>query len=122
MILVDSSVWIDHLRNHDTRLEALLLEGQVGMHSMVIGELACGSLQDRQAVLEEWQALPRFGSMSDEAAMIFIEKSGLMGRGIVDVHLLAAVAQTRGARLWSSDKRLAAIAAELELAFDQSDA
>jgi predicted nucleic acid-binding protein len=124
MILVDSSIWIDHLRNHDARLDALLQAGRVGMHSLVIGELACGSLNDRDAVLEEWQALPRLQSVSDEAAMMFIQKNRLMGRGIgfVDVHLLASVWQVKSARLWSRDKRLAAIAAELEVAFNADDA
>jgi predicted nucleic acid-binding protein len=124
MILVDSSIWIDHLRSHDARLDALLRAGRVGMHSLLIGELACGSLKDREAVLEEWQALPRLESVSDETAMMFIQKNRLMGCGIgfVDVHLLASVKQVKGARLWSRDKRLAAIAAELRLAFNANDA
>jgi predicted nucleic acid-binding protein len=124
MILVDSSPWIDHLRKHDARLDALLREGRVAMHAMLIGELACGNLKDRAAIVEDWQALPRLESVSDEAAMEFIEENQLMGRGIgfVDVHLLAAVVEHRGARMWTRDKRLARIAAELRLAFSPYDA
>jgi predicted nucleic acid-binding protein len=124
MILVDSSIWIDHLKKHDTRLDALLREGRVGMHGMLIGELACGNLKDRSAILEDWQALPRLESVSDEAAMEFIEENQLMGRGIgfVDVHLLAAVAEHKSVRVWTRDKRLARIAAELRLAFSPYDA
>jgi len=118
MILADSSVWIEHLRRNDVRLAELLVQEQVLIHSMVIGELACGSLAHRQAVLWRWQRLPRLASESDESVIRFVEERQLMSRGIgfVDAHLLAAVAASQGTRLWSRDKSLAGLAAELGLA------
>lgn len=120
MILADSSVWIEHLRRNDAHLAALLLQEQILIHSMVIGELACGSLANRQAVLWRWQRLPRLSPVNDERAIQFIEERQLMSRGIgfIDVHLLAAVAAKKGTRLWSRDKKLAGLAKELGLAFD----
>ena len=119
MILAESSIWIDHLRRRNTRLVSLLQGGDIAIHGMVIGELACGRLQDREAVLDEWRRLPRIGSVSDDEAIEFIGQKRLMGRGIgfVDAHLLAAVASTPGSRLWSRDKRLAEIAQSLRLAY-----
>lgn len=124
MILAESSIWIDHLRARNAHLAALLRDGRVAMHSMVIGELACGSLKDRAAVLDEWRTLPRIDSVSDEEAIDFVEDARLMGRGVgfVDVHLLAAVASKPGSRLWSRDRRLAEIAANMRLVYLPQDA
>lgn len=119
MIVADTSIWIDHLRRRNEHLAALLLEGRVGMHGMIVGELACGSLKDRLAVLDEWRRLPRIASVSDDEAIEFVERKQLMGRGIgfVDAHLLAAVASLPGASLWSRDHRLADAATRLRLAY-----
>jgi predicted nucleic acid-binding protein len=119
MILADTSVWIDHRRKGDPRLAELLLRQQIVMHTMVLGELACGSLKGREQVLQLWHRLPRLEAVSDETAMQYLEHHTLMSRGIgfVDVHLLAAVAGHQGARLWTNDKRLADIAQELGLCF-----
>lgn len=119
MILVDSSVWIDHLRSSDDRLCKLLEAGAVLMHTMVIGELACGSLQHRDRRLRQWKDLPRLSSVSDDEAMRFIDHHHIMSRGLgfIDVHLLAAVAAATGTRLWTHDRRLAEITEELALAF-----
>jgi predicted nucleic acid-binding protein len=119
MILADTSVWIDHLRKGDKALGALLQKGNVLMHPMVRGELACGSLRDRALLLRLWQNLPELSPVTDEAAMAFIEAKSLMGKGIgfIDVHLLASVATQQGAWLWTRDKRLAALAEGLKLAW-----
>lgn len=118
MILVDTSVWIDHLRQGDSALVAALETGQVLVHPFIVGELACGNLANRREVLALLQALPRAPVASDEEALRFIETRRLMGRGVgyVDVHLLASVALHGSATLWTRDKRLAAVAAELALA------
>lgn len=94
------------------------------MHPKVVGELACGSLSNRGNRLRQWRDLPPLKSVSDDEAVQFLERHLLMSRGIgfIDVHLLAAVAQARGARLWSHDKRLAGIATELGFAFQPHDA
>ncbi len=118
MILVDTSVWIDHLRRGDNRLVALLESGQTCIHPFVVGELACGNLKSRRKIIELLRTLPTLPSATDDEALFFIERHRLMGRGIgyVDAHLLTATALHGTARLWTRDKRLSAIADTLGLA------
>ena len=110
MILVDTSVWIDHLRHGDVELTRLLNAGQVLIHRFVIGELALGSLQNRNMILNSLQNLPQVTTASDEEALLFIENNGLFGKGVgyIDAHLLAAVRLSPDALLWTRDKRLLA--------------
>jgi len=117
-MLVDTSVWIDHLRQGDQQLAAALNAGDVLMHPMVLGELACGNLQHRQATLRLLQQLPAAIVATHDEALRFIENQRLMGRGIgsVDAHLLASAALTPDTQLWTRDTRLATIARELSLA------
>jgi len=119
MILVDTSVWVDHLRDGTPALAAALEQGSVLMHPFVLGELACGNLKNRGEVLQLLEELPAAPMATDPEALDFIERRALMGRGIgyVDVHLLASVALAGTAQLWTRDKRLAAVAADLELAY-----
>jgi len=116
MILVDSSVWIDHLRRNDMRLRALLESGQVLTHAFVIGELALGSIANRARFLRLMDDLPLAQSATDDEVRVLIERHALAGTGIgyTDVHLLAA-ARLNTARLWTRDKRLAAVAKRLML-------
>ena len=119
MILIDTSVWIDHLRAGDQAVAAALEHGNVLMHPFVLGEIACGNLsKNRSEVLRLLAQLPAAPTATDDEALVFIERHALMGCGIgyIDVHLLAAVALAGKSRLWTRDKRLAAVAAELELA------
>lgn len=118
MILADTSVWIDHLRHKDNALSALLTQNRVCMHEMVIGELACGNLRNRDQLLELWRNLPGIPHASHEEALIFLSRNRLAGKGIgyIDVHLLASVALKTGTTFWTRDKRLAQIAGALELA------
>ena len=117
-MLVDTSVWVDHLRRGDAQLASALERGQVLMHPFIVGELACGSLADRAKVLELLQDLPAAVVADANEALDFIEQRGLHGKGIgyIDVHLLAATALTQGARLWTRDKRLLRAAQALRLA------
>jgi len=119
MILVDTSVWVDHLRDGTPALAAALEQGRVLTHPFVLGELACGNLKNRGEVLQLLGELPAAPMATDPEALDFIERRALMGRGIgyVDVHLLASVALAGTAQLWTRDKRLAAVAADLELAY-----
>ena len=119
MILVDTSVWVDHLRDGTPALAAALEQGSVLTHPFVLGELACGKLKNRGEVLQLLGELPAAPMATDPEALDFIERRALMGRGIgyVDVHLLASVALAGTAQLWTQDKRLAAVAADLELAY-----
>jgi predicted nucleic acid-binding protein len=117
MILVDTSVWIDHLRSGDVELTKLLNTGQVLTHRFVIGELALGSLQNRNNVLSALQNLPQVTIASDVEVLHFIEAHALFGKGIgyVDAHLLAAVRLSPGTLLWTRDKRLLAESVRLGL-------
>ena len=109
MILVDTSVWVDHLRQSEAELVTALEAEQVLMHPFVIGELACGNLKNRSELLALWQELPRAVMASEAEVLGFIEGRNLMGRGIgyVDAHLLASAVLTQ-VQLWTRDRRLAA--------------
>ena len=115
MILVDTSIWIDHLRVSDERLARLLDACQVLAHPFVTGELALGNLGNRNAVLGALQDLPQAGVATEPEVLRFIELKGLFGLGIgyIDAHLLAAVLLTPGSLLWTRDKRLLAASAQL---------
>lgn len=113
MILVDTSIWIDHLRSGGAALATLLHNEVVCTHDFVIGELACGNLRNRTEVLGLLQSLPRLAAATEDETLFFIEKQQIMGRGIgyIDAHLLAA-AVIRDVPIWTKDKRLMTIAGE----------
>jgi hypothetical protein len=118
MILVDTSVWVDHLRSGDQALAALLDGNRVAMHPFVLGELACGIIKQRVAILDLLRHLPRATVATDDEVLFFIERHTLMGRGVgyIDAHLLAAVALGGSDRLWTRDKRLHGLAETLGVA------
>ena len=120
MILVDTSVWIDHLHKRIPALVDALENQSVLIHPLVIGELACGPLTNRDEVLDLLATLPSSAVATDTEALELIERQRLMGKGIgyFDVHLLAAAMLTGGAQLWTRDKRLAGIADRLRCAFE----
>ena len=117
MILVDTSVWVDHLRAGIADLRALLENGDVVMHPFVVGELACGNLSARESTIELLQQLRSITVADHAEVMAFIEAQRLHGRGVgyVDVHLLASAALD-GVRLWTKDRRLRTLATKLNLA------
>lgn len=108
MILVDTSVWVDHLRSGNEALAYWLNKGQVLAHPFVIGEIALGNLRNRQAVIGPLKELPSVNVATDPEVISFIENAQLHGQGIgyIDAHLLAAVRLTPGVMLWTRDKRL----------------
>jgi len=118
MILVDTSVWVDHLRRSDAALAAALDANVVAIHPFVIGELACGLLKSRGSVLGLLRSLARLAAATDEEVLDFLERYRLMGRGLgyIDVHLLAATALHGETRLWTRDKRLKHVAVKMALA------
>jgi predicted nucleic acid-binding protein len=117
MVLVDTSVWIDHLRDANARLGDLLLDGQVVVHPFVIGEIALGALKRRADILELLDQMPGVPVASDREVRALIERRGLMGQGIglVDAHLLAS-AMLADVSLWTFDRRLGDVAAMLRIA------
>ncbi len=119
MILVDTSVWMDHLRLGEAKLEELLNGCKILAHPFVIGELACGNLKNRDTVLSLLRALPASPLATDDEVLFYIERNSLMGKGIgyIDAHLLASVSLAGDAKLWTRDKRLGTLAASMNLAF-----
>lgn len=117
MILVDTSVWVDHLRHGDPRLAGLLEQGEVGVHPFVVGELACGNLKGRSEVLGLLAALPQVSVAEHGEVLAFLESHRVFGRGLgwIDVHLLAASKLSR-TPLWTIDRRLQRVARDLDLA------
>jgi len=119
MILVDTSVWIDHFREGDSLLRSLLQQRQVLVHPFIVGELALGNMRERNVILRALSDLPK-ALFADEAEVLgYIERRALSGSGIgyLDAHLLTSVQMTPDALLWTRDKRLAHVAARLSLAF-----
>lgn len=118
MILVDTSVWVDHLYDGDPDMLDLLDARQVFAHDFVVGELAMGHLTDRQAVMRSLAHLQYAEMATHEEVLSLIEGRRLYGTGIgyIDAHLLTSAMLTMGCKIWTRDKRLRAIAAKLELA------
>lgn len=119
MILVDTSVWIDHLRSGNPTLADLLHTGAALVHAFVIGEIALGQLRQRDLILGMLGNLPQARIATDQEVLYFIDRHQLAGLGIgyVDAHLLAATTLTAGTRLWTKDRRLQDAADRLGLAF-----
>ncbi len=115
MVLVDTSVWVAHLRYGTVGIEALLNKGRVACHPFVIGELACGRLKNREEILSLLHALPMALRAEHDEVMRFIDNHRFMGKGLgyIDMHLLASAVLT-GVPLWTLDKRLRDVSSELK--------
>lgn len=118
MVLVDTSVWVAHLRQGNTELEVLLNDGDVVCHPFIVGELACGNVKNRSEILLLLKALPVAVQASHDEVMQFIENYRLMGLGLgyIDMHLLASTLLTQ-VPIWTFDKKLNEVALKLRLAF-----
>ncbi|GBE05331.1 ribonuclease VapC32 [bacterium BMS3Abin10] len=120
MVLVDTSVWVSHLREGNTKFERLLNDGDVVCHPFIIGELACGNLKNRAEILSLLQALPMSIQAEYDEVMKFIENNHLMGKGLgyIDVHLLAAASLTE-VLIWTIDKKLDDVSQKMGLNFTE---
>jgi predicted nucleic acid-binding protein len=120
MVLVDTSIWVSFLQGGNPRLKKLLDEGHVLSHPFIIGELACGNLENRGEILALLKGLPAAVEARQEEALHLIEYHRLMGQGLgyVDVHLLASALLT-SVPLWTSDKSLKDAAARLRVDFSR---
>lgn len=118
MVLVDTSIWVSHLREGNATLEALLRNAQAMSHDFIVGELACGNLRNRKEILSLLQTLPCASTVEPAELLHFIERQSLMGAGIgfVDAHLLAS-AQLAHLSLWTTDAPLRRAADKLRLSY-----
>ncbi len=115
---MDTSVWVSHLRDGNDELANLLDDGRVLCHPLIVGELACGNLQDRADILSFLQLLPMSIEAEHEEVLSFIENNRLMGKGMgyIDVHLIASALLT-GVPVWTLDKKLAQAADSLHIKY-----
>jgi predicted nucleic acid-binding protein len=115
MILVDSSIWIDHLSGNNLQLTDQLNGSTALMHPFILGEISCGNIKNRATVLQLLGNLALCPSATDDEVMYLIDQKRLMGLGIgfIDAHLLASCLIDHGTLLWTRDKRLAAVAQQL---------
>ncbi|MBT4513061.1 MAG: PIN domain-containing protein [Chloroflexi bacterium] len=116
MVLVDTSVWVSHLRTSDTHLKSILQDGEVVCHPFIIGELACGNIKNRNEIISLLQALPTVKIADHDEILRFIDVHQLMGigLGLIDVHLLAS-ALLSNVTLWTADKHLKAASTKLNI-------
>jgi len=118
MILVDTSVWVDHLKNGNPQLETVLHDGKVFCHPMIIGELACGNLSQYDKIMALLQVLPQAITVNHDEALVFIFNNKLSGKGIgyIDAHLLASC-RLSNLQLWTYDQKLEFIANTLKIGY-----
>ncbi len=118
MVLVDTSVWVEHLRSGNIGLEKLLNDGHVVCHLFIIGELACGNLSNRSEILSLLHALPLANHAEHEEVMHFIENSSFMGKGLgyIDMHLIVSAILTN-VPIWTLDKKLKEVSLRLGLEY-----
>lgn len=115
-VLVDTSIWIDHLRGSHAGLRSLLKDDVVVTHAFVLGELVLGGLSD--STRADLERLRRVEDVSHDEAMHFVETNSIAGSGVgwVDIHLLAA-SLVNGCLLWTKDRALANAAREIRVAY-----
>jgi len=118
MILVDTSVWVDHFHQSDEYLKELLLSNQVCIHPYILGELSCGNIRNRKEVLSLLRTLKSIDLVLDEEVFILIEERKLFdkGLGFIDIHLLAS-ALIHQVPIWTRDKSLRLVAEQLDISY-----
>ncbi len=111
MILIDTSVWIDHFRSENRILTSLLLKGAIIMHEFVMGELAVGNFRNRKSVLNLLDSIPKLSKLTHNEFIYFVENNSFYGKGVgfVDIHLLGST-KLAGVKIWTFDKRLLELA------------
>ncbi len=119
MILIDSSVWIDHFRNENKVLSTLLLQGAVVMHEFIMSELAIGNFKNRKAILSLLDSIPKLSKLTHDEFIYFLEKNSFYGKGVgfIDIHLLGST-KLAGVKIWTLDKRLLKLARSQKLNYE----
>ena len=120
MVLVDTSVWIDHFRNKNKELIRLLNNDDVFCHPFIIGEIACGRIENRTEILTLLKSLPQSSMVDHDEILIFIENNHMMGLGMgyIDIAILAS-AKLSSMSLWTLDKKLKAIATKFDIHYTE---
>jgi predicted nucleic acid-binding protein len=120
VILVDTSVWIDHLRKPDKRLQELLQNDEVAIHPLIRMELALGSLANREEVISNLCLLPKVQIAELDELLTLIETRALYGKGIgvTDLHLIASALLEKSLLIWTRDRRLGEIASSFGIRSD----
>ncbi len=121
MILADTSIWVSHFREGDPWLQECLSNGQILIHSFVLGEIACGNLRSRSRVLNDLSQLPFAICATDDEVLTLLEQQSLFGKGIgwIDAHLLAS-ARLTSCQLWTLDRPLRDLARQLRVGYSGS--
>jgi predicted nucleic acid-binding protein len=119
MILVDSSIWIDHFRKENRVLSSLLLRGAIVMHEFILGELIIGNFKNRKEILSLLDSIPKLSKLTQDEFIYFLEKNLLYGKGVgfIDIHLLGST-KLAGVKIWTLDKKLLKLAESLKLNFE----
>lgn len=119
MILVDSSVWIDHFRNDNKLLSMLLSNGAIVMHEFILGELAIGNFKNRKVILSLLDSIPKLSKLTHDEFIYFLEQNSFYGRGVgfVDIHLLGST-KLAGVKIWTLDKSLLKLTESLNLNYE----
>ena len=120
MIIIDTSVWIDHIRQPEVEVELLLKRDQALVHPFVIGEPALGNMKRHDEIINALLHMRQAAVAQTDDVLTIIKRHALSGSGIgyVDAHLLASAAMAAGTRIFTRDKRLAKVATALDLAYD----
>jgi len=119
MILIDSSVWIDHFRSENKLLSTLLMQGAVVMHEFILGELAIGNFKNRKVILSLLDSIPKLSKLTHNEFMYFLEMNSFYGKGVgfIDIHLLGST-KLAGIKFWTMDKKLMNLAKSLNLNYE----
>jgi predicted nucleic acid-binding protein len=122
VILADTSIWVDHLRNRNAEMEKYLSRGQILMHPFIIAELSLGSLRNRQNTLGDLESLleTKVAALSEVRHMIEAHTLYSKGIGLTDAHLIASCLITPGTQLWTRDVAMKKVAATLAILIDLS--
>jgi len=119
MILIDSSVWIDHFRTENSLLSGLLMQGAIVMHEFILGELAIGNFKNRKEILTLLDSIPKLSKLTHDEFLYFLEQNSFYSKGVgfVDIHLLGST-KLAGVKIWTLDKRLLKLATSLNLNYE----
>jgi predicted nucleic acid-binding protein len=122
VILADTSIWVDYLRNRNPEMQTLLSNGQIAMHPFIVAEIALGSLHKRRKILDDMEALleVKVAQLNEVRHMIEAHTLYSKGIGLTDAHLLASCLMTPGMQLWTRDRAMEKVSGSLGILANRS--